>query len=133
MSMRGQARVATIERAAEWLLANPDDKIRAIGLELFDHLTGGNRRWLVLRDANAERDALLVAGRARFLPHLTNRAAAAEFAKQWQRYQATGWVHDRTCQELPPRHAGRMTEVFWRAMKICPHVLSAERLRRLMG
>lgn len=129
----GATRVAAIERAAECLLANPDNEIRTIGLELSEHVAAGRRRSLVLTRANAERDALLVDGLARFFAGLPKRAAASEFAAQWRRYEATGWLRDRTCQELPPRHAGSIAEVFWRALKICPHSLSAERLRRLMG
>jgi len=115
-------RVAARARAADWLLASPDAEIRAIG-----------REWAAKAQRYGERDRLLIDGRARFLPNMSNRAAAAELAAQWRRYEAAGWFRERTLDELPPSHAGRITEVFWRAMKLCPHALSAERLRRLWG
>lgn len=79
------------------------------------------------------RDRLVVNGMAQFFPNLSARARAESFATQWERYAASAWRRDRAAAELPPRLAGKLGEVFWRALKLHDWVLSAERLRRLGG
>ncbi|WP_338827630.1 hypothetical protein [Bradyrhizobium sp. 27S5] len=111
----------------------------AAAIEAGDDLTPEERaaaaqaiRSLCAPPRNADRDQILADGLAQFFGHLTSaRSRAEEFHRAWRRYEAHSWLHERLLDEPPPKRRGRIEEVFWRALRIYPHVLTAERLRRL--
>jgi len=78
-----------------------------------------------------QRDAILRSALARFFPGMSLRARAEECAKLWQRYAAIPWIRERYLDECPQHRLGKLEGAFWRALKLVPHPLSGERLRRL--
>ncbi|WP_338690422.1 hypothetical protein V5279_28965 [Bradyrhizobium sp. 26S5] len=88
----------------------------------------------ISRPRNATRDEILADGMARFCGHLPSARAQAEaFGAGWRRYEAGAWLHERLLDQPPARRVGKIEYVYWQALKIYPHVLGAERLRRLVG
>jgi len=80
-----------------------------------------------------KRDALIVECRRRFFPNHTDHDAAHELAVAWRRYAASAWQRDRTAETCPARIAGKLQGALWTIMQISPRVLSAERIRKIVG
>ncbi|MET3965430.1 hypothetical protein [Bradyrhizobium sp. S3.9.1] len=80
-----------------------------------------------------ERDRLLIECRRKFYAGRTDHDAAHELATDWRRYAAAGWIRERSCEVCPPRHIGTSREFFWLILRQSPRVLSAERIRKIVG
>jgi hypothetical protein len=81
----------------------------------------------------AERDALIVECRRQFFPSRTDHDAAHQIATEWRRYAAAGWRRERSSETCPARNVGTTRGALWAIMRISPRVLSAERIRRIVG
>lgn len=127
----------------DWNDAN--DRLRRIAeaFEAGDELSASQRRVAVAalrRQALVlpaavfiQRDALIVRCRFEFFAQRSDHDAAQEIASDWRRYAAAGWIRERSHEACPARHAGSLKALLWAIMKISPRVLSAERIRKIVG
>lgn len=106
-------------------LAPADAAVLLAGLRL-----GSVDRALGL-DPRAERDRIVREAMVQFFPHLSAHARAVAFSSAWERFAAGPWLRERHLAEPPPHRIGRIESAFWRCLKIHPHTLGVERLRRL--
>lgn len=79
--------------------------------------------------ALSRRDELVRAAVANYFPGRSMNLAAVELHQALARYAATGWQHDRTSTECPPRCRGTLREACWRILMTRPCVPSARSLR----
>jgi hypothetical protein len=77
------------------------------------------------------RDDLLRQAARTFFPGQSFRAQAVALHRQLSLYQTTAWRrHERTLDECPAHHIGKITEAFWRSLRLVDHVPSVADLRR---
>lgn len=89
---------------------------------------------LMLPDDRLDRrDALLRKLRCDFHVAKTDHAAAHHIASVLRSYAGNGWKRERSDDVCPRRHIGLEKELLWQIMKIVPKVLSAERIRKIVG
>jgi hypothetical protein len=84
------------------------------------------------RAALSERDQLLRQAAAQFYPRATPAEAGRLLASKMEWYLTSAWARERGASACPPRHAGRVEECLWKALKAEPRALSSERIEKVL-
>jgi hypothetical protein len=78
------------------------------------------------------RDELICVALAQFFAG-SARARARACETRWARYESGPWIRERLLDALPQRRVGTVEAIFWECLKLHPHPLRFERLRRMIG
>jgi hypothetical protein len=79
-----------------------------------------------------ERDAL-VRDAARFYPGLSHREIARRLRTALLVYRDCRWRHDQSELTCPPQHAGKLTAVLWKLLKVRDFVPSERTVRAALS
>jgi hypothetical protein len=79
-----------------------------------------------------QRDRLLCLTAACFYPGLSWHAQGALLHDGLARYAASSWKRDRTADECPPHHIGKIQQCYWHVLRANDAVPSARSIRRIL-
>jgi hypothetical protein len=99
----------------------------------FDMKPRPGQRTLATISALDRRNALLRDAAAQFFRDVPTAEQARRLSAALAHYHATAWQRERSLDACPLRHAGKIHELLWGALKANDRVLSARSIRLVLA